>query len=184
MSTAFVAEGSTWKRGCGVRKFLLLLAIATAVVAGAAGSATAVPAGTTHVVESHHWQGLTFVLGLGSCGLFGAATDPFVAFRDVDLTDELNVSFSDFQGGPLVVYNSVATLHGVIDTPDGRYRVAGHFVEENNVRGDPNIFIGTAGHVTISGPGGVVTGSATFRDLGGPPEFDILFTSINVCHLR
>jgi len=166
-----------------MRRFLLLFAAAAAVVGAASGSATAVRAGTTHDVVSHNWRGITFVGGLGGCALFGPASDP-EAFRDVDLTDHLNVTFSDFQGGPLLVYNSVATLNGVIDTPAGSYRVAGHFVEQNNVRDDPDIFIGTGGHATISGPGGVVTGAATFRDLGGPPEFDVLFSSITTCHLR
>jgi hypothetical protein len=164
-----------------VRKFLLLLAIAGAVMAGVAGSATALPGGTTHVVSSNNWQGLTFVLGLGSCDLFRAADPSFLVFRDVNLTDELNVTF---EGGPLFVYNSTATLHGVINTPDGRYTVAGHFVEENNERSPGNAFIATSGHATISGPNGVVSGAAKFQDLGGPPEFDLNFTSLTVCNLK
>ena len=167
-----------------MRRFLLLLATVAAVVAGVAASATAVPPGRSHVVLSHNWRGLTFVSGLGACPIFGPTSDPFLAFRDVNLTDHLNVTFTDFEGGPLLVYNSVATLEGVINTAAGSYRVAGHFVEQDHVRGDPDIFVGTSGHATISGPGGVVTGAATFNDLGGPPEFDLLFSSVTICRLR
>jgi hypothetical protein len=164
-----------------VRKFVLLLAIAGAVVAGVAGSATALPGGTTHVVSSNNWRGLTFILGLGSCDLFRAADPSFLGFRDVNLTDELNVTF---EGGSLFVYNSTATLHGVINTADDRYTVAGHFVEENNERSPENAFIATSGYATISGPNGVVSGAARFQDLGGPPEFDLIFTSLTVCNLK
>jgi len=167
-----------------VRKLLLLLMVAAAVVASVAGSATAVPAGSVRVVSSKNWRGLTYVLGLGSCDLFGAADPASVVFRDVNLTDHLNVTFTDFEGGPLQIYNSVATLHGVINSADGRYAVAGVFAEKDVRDPGGNAFIGTSGYATIVGPRGVVTGAATFRDLGGPPEFDLIFTGVTACVLK
>ena len=167
-----------------MRKVLLLLAVAGTVVAGVAGSATASPGGKTHLVYSHNWRGLTYVTGLGSCDLFHAADPSFVFFRDVDLTAELNITYELEADLPFLIYDSAATLHGVINTPDGQYRVAGHFIEENNERPPGHAFIATSGHATISGPTGVVVGAARFQDLGGPPEFDLIFTSLTVCNLK
>jgi len=156
------------------------------VLAGTyAGGATASTAGTQHAVYSDQWQSTTFVTGLESCPLFGPTPNPWYVFGDVDLTDHIDSTYTPLTE-PLFQIDSVGSVHGVIDAPDGTYRVSGAGLKEDRT-GDlaPLYFSGT-GHVTISGPGGTVLGTATFQDLAGfpPPEFDLLFTSITGCHLR
>ena len=160
-----------------MRGFIALLTAAAAAVTLAGGS-KASPGDTTHLVTSNNWQGITFVVGLESCDLLGG-----VVFRDVDLTDHVNITYS-YDGNYLV--NGTATFNGVINTPAGTYRVTGQSVEENGRWSILGPFIGTDGHATISGPNGVVSGAARFQDLTswGPPEFDIVFTSVTACNLR
>jgi hypothetical protein len=162
-----------------MRAFLALLAAAVAAATITAGGSSASPPGETHLVISNNWQGLTFVVGLESCDLLGD-----VAFRDVDLTDHLNIWYTWVENG--ILANSTATYGGVINTPAGTYRVHGQSVEENGLWGLLGPFIGTDGHATIKGPNGVVSGAARFQDLldWGPPEMDIIFTSIEVCKLK
>jgi hypothetical protein len=157
------------------------IALAVAAVATAVGAASisASPGDSVRLVTSNHWQGITFVTGLESCNLLGDSV-----FRDVDLTDEINITYVLDQGNYIV--NGGASFHGVITTPSGRYTVAGHSVETDGMWPLLGPFIGTGGRATISGPNGTVTGEARFQDLTGwpPPEFDILFTGITSCHLR
>lgn len=67
----------------------------------------------------------------------------------------------------------------MIDGSDGPSHVAGRGFKENRTGTFPLYFSGT-GHVTIDGPGGKVSGTATFQDLLSfpPPEFDLFFTGI------
>lgn len=175
-----------------MRRFLLLLMTAAAVLAAVAGSATASPPGTQHLLITHHWGpayippfGDTYIGGLRSCNLFGSV-DPWALFHDVDLTDHINSTISDASNGNgLMLFDSVATLHGVINTPDGSYTVAGQF---NEYRVDwlaPWYFDGS-GRATISGPHGVVSGEAEFLDLTEwpPLEFAVHFTDLTVCNLK
>jgi hypothetical protein len=158
-------------------KLIALAVVAIAAAVGAAG-VRASPGDTTHLVTSDTWHGITYVTGLESCDLLGGSV-----FTDVDLTDQINITYT-LNGSFLV--NGVASFHGVINTPSGQYRVAGQSVEQDAVLSQLGPFVGTDGHATISGPNGVVTGEATFQDLTsfGPPEFDILFSNVTACNLR
>ena len=168
-----------------VRHILLPLLVVLALTGVCAGGAAASAPGTQHAVYSHDWQGITFVTGLESCPLFGPGASPFYVLSDVDLTDHINSTYSPIEDGPLYQIDSVGSVHGVIYA-DGTYRVAGGGLREDRT-GDlaPLYFSGT-GHVTISGPGGTVVGTATFQDLLDfpPQEFDLFFTSITSCRLR
>ena len=146
---------------------------------GSAGASSAASGGETHLVTSNHWTATTFVTGLESCDLLGG----FV-FHNVDLTDQINVTYST--PNPLFLLNGVASFHGVINTPSGQYHVDGSSTARNVVTSILPPFIGTDGHATISGPTGIVTGRATFQDLlwFPPAEFDILFRSITNCKLK
>jgi hypothetical protein len=169
-----------------VRRLLLVLAtfgLAGAFVGGAYAS-TGTP-GQGHFEYSDNWQGITFVTGLDSCPIFGGNPVPFYAFQSVDLTDHIDSTWTPIDGGPLYTIKSVGSAHGVIDASDGTYHVAGGGFKENRTGTFPLFFSGT-GHATITGPGGTVTGTATFQDLLDfpPPEFDLFFTGINSCHLN
>lgn len=156
------------------------------MAAGVVGRATAQAGGAQHAVYSDHWQGITFVAGLDTCPLLGASPNPYYVFDDTSLTDHVNSTYTPTADEPLYQIDSVGTVHGVLDAPDGTYSVAGGGFQEHRI-GDlaPLYFSGT-GLVTISGPGGTVVGKAMFQDLLGfpPPEFDLLFTSITSCHLN
>lgn len=147
--------------------------------------ATARTPGTQHPVYSDNWQGVTFVAGLDACPLLGATPDPNYVFNDVDLTDHVNSTYTPTANEPLYQIDSVGTVHGVINAPDGTYRVDGGGFKEDRVGDLAPLYFSGAGHVTISGPGGTVVGRAVFQDLLGfpPPEFDLSFTSITSCHL-
>jgi hypothetical protein len=158
---------------------LLTLAAAGAFVGGATASAP----GTEHYLVSDNWQNITFVGGLDTCPLFGATSYQSYVLRDVDLTDHINSTWTpDVE--PVYQIDSVGTLQGVINAPDGAYTVAGAF-KEDRLGTFPWYFSGT-GNATISGPGGTVVGQALFQDLTSypPPEFDLVFTSITACHMK
>lgn len=169
-----------------MRRLLLLAAtfgLASAFVGGAFAS-TGTP-GQGHFEYSDRWQGITFVGGLDSCPIFGANPPSFDVFQNVDLTDDVNSRWTPLDSGPLYRIRSVGSVHGVIDATDGTYHVAGGGFKEDRTGTFPLYFSGT-GHATITGPGGTVTGTATFQDLLSfpPPEFDLLFDSVKSCHLR
>ena len=173
-----------------MRRLLMTLATATAaglvLVNAFVGGASASPAGS-HTVYSHHWQGITFVGGLDSCPVFGAGTGPFYVFRDVDLTDHINSTQTPIPPDNFFVqFDSVGSVEGVINAPDGTYQVAGGGIKEHRSGSpDPPYFSGS-GHLVISGPGGTVVGEGVFQDLTtfGPPELDLLFSSVTACHLN
>jgi hypothetical protein len=152
-----------------------------------AGGATASVSGTLHSVYSDNWQGITFVSGLGACPLFGAGADPYYVFEDVNLTDHINSTYTPIPPDDfLYQIDSVGSVHGVINAPDGTYTVAGGGIKENRVDSLAPLYFSGTGQVTISGPDGTVVGKATFQDLLGfpPQEFDLLFTNITSCHLN
>jgi hypothetical protein len=101
------------------------------------------------------------------------------------LTDHISSSYTPYRG-LLYQIDSVGTVHGVINAPDGTYTVTGRGFTEHRI-GDlaPLYFSGT-GHATISGRGGTVAGEAKFQDLLDfpPQEFDLVFTSVTSCHLK
>jgi len=173
-----------------MRRLLIVLAVAAvaALVLASAfvGGATASAPGTEHAVYSHNWQGITFVSGLDTCPLFGANPDPYYVFHDVDLTDHINSTYTLIPPGPLNQIDSVGSVDGVINAPDGAYTVAGGGFKEHRIDQLAPLFFSGTGHATISGPGGTVVGQAVFQDLlDFPPlEFDLLFTSITACHLK
>ena len=122
--------------------------------------------------------------GSGRCGSRATYREPNQQAALTPLRDGSSSVRNPGRTRPLDVFNSVATLHGVINTADGPYRVNGTFTEDHNIRDPGNPFIGTSGYAKIRGPKGVVFGSAKFQDPEGPPEFDLNFTSITACHLR
>lgn len=79
-----------------------------------------------------------------------------------------------------------ATITGtLIDTRGAVYNVSGTFRQT----GETPPFFGVpffgAGRLTIAGPGGVVSGTATFVDVAtGPPELDFYFSGFDVCKIR
>jgi hypothetical protein len=169
-----------------VRRLSVLLAtfgLASVFVGGAIASAP----GALHSVYSDNWQGITFVSGLDSCPLFGAGADPFYVFEDVNLTDHIDSTYTPIPPDDfLYQIDSVGSVHGVINAPDGRYTVAGGGIKEHRVDTLAPLFFSGTGQMTISGPGGTVVGKATFQDLLGfpPQEFDLLFSSVTSCHLN
>jgi hypothetical protein len=162
---------------------LLLLPVAVLLASAFVGRAVAAP-GTTHVAYSHNWQGITFVTGLESCPIFGASS-AFDAFPNVNLTDHIVSAFTPYDE-PLYQIDSVGSVRGVIDAPDGAYTVAGGGFKEHRIDTLDTPFFSGSGHLTITGPGGTVVGQAVFQDLSEfpPPEFDLLFTSVTSCHLK
>ena len=170
---------------------LMMLAIAGSaglvLASSLVGGATASPRGAQHTVYSNNWQGITFVNGIDACPVFGAAGGPNYVFQSVDLTDHINGTSTPIPPDNFLnQFDSVGSVHGVINASDGTYRVAGGGFKENRTGPiAPSYFSGT-GHLTISGPGGTVSGQAVFQDLLGfpPPEFDLLFTSVTSCHLK
>lgn len=156
-----------------------------ALTGACAGSATASPRATQHAVYSDTWQGITLVVGLDSCPVLGPNPSPWYMFGAVDLTDHIDSTYTPATE-PLYQIDSVGSVHGVIDAPDGTYRVAGGGLKEHRTDALTPLFFSGTGHVTISGPGGTVVGTATFQDLTRfpPPEFDLDFTSVTSCHLR
>jgi hypothetical protein len=163
---------------------VFLLAVSLTLASWLAGTAVASAPGVQHSLVTHTWQGTTFVGGLDSCPILGATSSSLYALRDVELTDHINSTFTAVEE-PLFQIDSVGSVHGVINTSEGTYTVAGGGLKEHRL-GElaPWYFSGT-GHVVISGPGGTVVGDATFQDLSEfpPTEFDVLFTSITACHL-
>ena len=152
-----------------------------------AAAAQGASSGAQHSTYSDTWQGITFVTGLDTCPLFGANPDPYYVFFDVDLTDHINSTYTPIPPDDyLYQIDSVGSVHGVINAPGGVYRVSGGGIEERRVAPLDPLYFSGEGNVTISGPGGVVAGQATFQDLLGfpPPEFDFLFTRITACHLK
>jgi hypothetical protein len=71
----------------------------------------------------------------------------------------------------------------VTDAAGSVYHVSGHFAEAStrNLFADVSVLFRGTGTMTIAGPGGVISGKAQFVALGGPPEFDVTFTTINTC---
>ena len=126
---------------------LVMFVLASAFVGRAIASAPG-----TGYVFSHNWQGITYLSGLETCPLFGATPYPWYVLRNVDLTDQISSTYTP-STDPLWQIDSVGTVHGVINAPDGRYTVAGGAFKEHRI-GDlaPWYFSGT-GLATISGPG-------------------------------
>ena len=173
-----------------MRRLLTLLATfgLASAFAGGAYASTGTP-GQGHAEFSDNWQGITFVGGLGDCPIFSDTPvvlqgSPFYVFHSVNLTDEINDTWTDLGTG-LYDINSVGSVHGVIYASDGTYRVSGGGFHEHRLDSYPFYFSGT-GHATISGPGGTVTGRAIFQDLlqFPPQEFDLDYTSVTSCRLK
>lgn len=166
-----------------MRRILLLLLTSLALAGTCAGASTASP--LQHVDYSDTWHSTTIVTGLQSCPLFGTTQNPFYEFGEVDLTDHINSTYTPLAQQPLYQIDSVGSVRGVIDAPDGTYHVAGGGFKEHRIDQLTPLYFSGTGHVTISGPGGTVDGRATFQDLSAfpPPEFDLLFTDVTGCHL-
>ena len=165
---------------------LLVFVVTTGALAiASAGTGTASASRTQHSVISHTWQGTTFVVGLGACPLFGATSNPWYVFGSVNLTDQINDSYTPYIE-PLEQFDSVGAVHGVINAPDGTYTVAGGGFKEDRIGDVAPWYFSGSGQATITGPGGTVVGQATFKDLTEfpPLEFDLVFTSITTCRLR
>lgn len=163
----------------------LLLVVLLASASAAAAQAS--PSGAQHSTYSDTWQGITFVSGLDTCPIFGANPDPYSVFFNVDLTDHIDSTYTPVPPDDyLYQIDSVGSVHGVIDAPGGIYHVSGGGIKEDRVAPLDPLYFSGEGHVTISGPTGVVSGRATFQDLLGfpPAEFDFFFTRIAACHLR
>lgn len=74
----------------------------------------------------------------------------------------------------------------VTDTRGNVYRLTGSFAEAG-VTPFPDYLVSFDGFgpLTISGPGGVVSGEAEFRDVtAGPPEWDFTYSTIQVCSIH
>ena len=169
-----------------MRRSLLFLLVSLALAGVYVGGSTASARGTEHADYSDTWRNTTFVTGLESCPLLGATQTGSYVFGEVDLTDHINSTYTPLAQQPLYQIDSVGSVHGVIDAPDGTYEVAGGGFKEHRVDQLTPLYFSGAGHVTVTGPGGTVHGLATFQDLSSfpPPEFDLLFTSVTSCHLR
>jgi hypothetical protein len=168
-----------------MRRLLLLVIV---ILTGAlAAEAQAAPSGAQHTVYSDNWQGTTFVTGLDACPLLGSNPDPYYVFFDVDLTDHINSTYTPIPPDDfLYQFDSVGSVHGVINAPNGVYHVSGGGIKEHRVDPLDPLYFSGQGEVTISGSRGTVTGQATFQDLLGfpPPEFDFFFTRITACSLK
>jgi hypothetical protein len=172
-------------RGYLVRRRLLLPFVLLVLAGVSAGAATGSAPGAQHAVYSDHWQSTTFVGGLESCPLFGPTSASLYEFDDVDLRDHIESRYTPLAEEPLYRIDSVGSVHGMIDAPDGIYRISGAGLKEHRTDQLVPLYFSGVGHVSISGPRGTVAGTATFQDLIAfpPPEFDVLFTSVTTCHL-
>jgi len=74
----------------------------------------------------------------------------------------------------------------VTDTRGNLFQLTGSFTESGETQ-FPDYFVpfDGFGQLTISGPSGVVSGEAEFRDVAaGPPEWDFTFNTIHVCNIH
>jgi hypothetical protein len=165
-----------------------LVAAAVLAVASAGASASS----TRHQTWSNNWQFDTFVAYdtslVNICPLFPGspipASSPTYAFSAANLTDYVKVTLIPASSPPLLRIKGSATVGGVIDASNGTYTVTGGPFKEDRINTDFWIFLGS-GPVTISGPGGTVSGEATFLDTSTdfPSAMSFEFTSINSCKL-
>jgi hypothetical protein len=80
-----------------------------------------------------------------------------------------------------------AEIHGTMADASGNvFRVVGSFDESGTTPfPDFEVAFDGSGHVRMTGPAGTVSGDATFVDVtAGPPEWDVYFTSVEVCKIR
>jgi hypothetical protein len=80
-----------------------------------------------------------------------------------------------------------AEVHGTMADANGNvFRVVGSF-DESGTTPFPEFEVAFdgSGHITMTGPSGTLSGNADFVDVTeGPPEWDVYFTSIEVCKIR
>jgi len=168
-------------------------ALLSAVVVLVAGSAGASAATVLHFTYSHNWQGDTFVAFDTSrttiCPVFPGEPDPTFypsySFSDVNLTDQVTSTYIAYRP-PLWRMESIGTVSGVIYAADGSYTVTSGTLKENRVGDIAFSFFKGSGLVTISGPGGTLTGRATFTDLSQEDSQSegFLFTNVISCQLN
>jgi hypothetical protein len=80
-----------------------------------------------------------------------------------------------------------AEIQGTMADANGNvFRVAGSFDESGTTPfPDFQVAFDGSGHATMTGPAGRVSGDATFVDVtAGPSEWDVYFTSVDVCKIR
>jgi hypothetical protein len=153
------------------------------LVCGFVSGAAANPTDAQHAAYTDSWRGITFVSGLGTCPLFGVGSNGTYVLRDVDLTDHISSTYTPYRES-LYQIDSVGLVSGLIHARSGTYTVGGLFTEHRIDQLAPRYFSGK-GDATVSGPGGTVTGKATFQDLLDfpPQELDLRFTHITGCRL-
>ena len=157
----------------------------------AVGSAGANASSLRHQTWSNTWPYDTAVAfdtsAVDVCPMFpGPLTPtyyPSYQFSDVNLTDYVKITFHPAGGGNFRV-KGVATVEGVINAANGSYTVTSGTLKEDRTTDLFTIFLGS-GPVTITGPGGTVSGRAEFLDSSTdyPAAMSFLFTSIKSCNL-
>jgi hypothetical protein len=192
------------QRKCEMKRLRLSAGLATAlaaatvvlVVGSVGASASSVPS-VQHHTFSNNWQSDTGVAFNTSvvdvCPLFPGPPNPTYFpsywFSNANLTDQIKSTWIPYlpSGGLQYRFKSVGTVAGVIYASDGTYTVttSGRLIEDRI--GEPSdswYFLGS-GRVTITGPGGTMSGKAWFQD--GPADNaaeSFLFTSITSCQLN
>jgi hypothetical protein len=112
-------------------------------------------------------------------------------FDSVNLTADIKRTDLPYSSdGSLWRLKAVGRVDGVINAADGTYTVTSGALKEDRIDSllDGWLLFQGSGRVTITGPGGTVTGKATFTDTTRDyPIFEIetfSFTSITRCHLN
>jgi hypothetical protein len=76
-------------------------------------------------------------------------------------------------------------LTGTVEDAAGNtYRIRGHFLDNSTQEIAGDLQFDGPGKMTLSGPAGTISGTADFRYLIGPFEWDFTFSSITRCDLN
>lgn len=173
-----------------MKRFLILAAVAAvaAVLGVSAVRAAPIPGGT-HVSGTYSPPDYLF---LGAAGGGDGLTNlgcPFVLHDYGDAAEGTLTATYNGWIGP-IDQNTFAQqvllrshLSGTVqDVAGNSYTARGNFTD-NSTHADAfsDLQFDGVGKIRLSGPAGVVAGTAEFRFVEGPPEDDLLFTSIKTC---
>jgi hypothetical protein len=176
-----------------VMQILAAAAIATAAVAAFAAPAGAspVPGATFVQFDLEPWPA-SFLTSP-----FGALTPLFLptsscAFSPSRDASGLSASVAGWRGPqlddllPIRQVDLHALVRGTLmDTRGYTYNVSGSFRETGLTPPFFDVPFFGSGHVTVAGPGGIVSGDAVFVDVTDPPlEWDFYFSKIQICNIR
>jgi len=164
-----------------VNRVAALIAVVGGVLLPAATAAGAPILGATFQRTSAQAP-FVFITAPGCSGFQPLAAAP------TSLSADIRGWYGPFYTASDVPFENVrldASVTGTVaDSAGAVYNASGHFTEAStrDLFADFSVLFRGTGTMTIAGPGGVISGKAQFVALGGPPEFDVTFTTINTCN--